>query len=243
MRGIAQFKRSDSDHDPELTGILTGTEVDVNGNRRREDFDVEEGGAILPGPVPRGNQRKGGFLNFLRGPSPPRPQKFLPFFPYSQQAPLRYLETRGWNQKRLLAIVLFAWFTLFAFCLTSELPIKDGSGKYVVNLDCTDTLWKRKNECGIDGLDCRPFSNQSFAFRCPANCADVQLLNPYVVGTREVNYQPLVIGTDMYVLAKFRNKNGLLIIDPIVIEQTASSVLLPCTRVRSTHLVAVVAST
>lgn len=46
----------------------------------------------------------------------------------------------------------------------------------------------------MNGDLCRPFDEQSFAFRCPAGCAAAILLEPYWVGDQELNYQPLVVG-------------------------------------------------
>lgn len=68
----------------------------------------------------------------------------------------------------------------------------------MLDLACTDALWKRKNECGLDGVSCRPFANSSFAFRCPANCAGVMVLNPRPVGALDVVYRPWVIGDGLY---------------------------------------------
>jgi hypothetical protein len=68
----------------------------------------------------------------------------------------------------------------------------------VINLDCVDTLWYRNNDCGIDGVNCHPFSNRTFAFRCPAKCTDVHVLNPRHVGPVDVNYRSLVIGSGPY---------------------------------------------
>lgn len=50
------------------------------------------------------------------------------------------------------------------------------------------------NGCGVNGTSCLPFSNGSFAFRCPANCLSEQLLNIRAVGAQDVIYQPLVVG-------------------------------------------------
>ena len=50
------------------------------------------------------------------------------------------------------------------------------------------------NGCELNGNGCRPFSNTTFAFRCPANCARVMVLNPHAVGDQEINYRELVIG-------------------------------------------------
>ncbi|KAH7379535.1 hypothetical protein BKA66DRAFT_138665 [Pyrenochaeta sp. MPI-SDFR-AT-0127] len=182
----------DGSYDP-ITGDQTSAAEEEQW-LRTEELDIED--TLLPTSHPRYRQR--GFCNLLRGPESPRIQVIRPFFPSFQRAPIKLLEARGLNEKVLLVVALMLWFSIFAFFLTAQLPIKDGNGDHVINLDCVDTLWKRKNECGIDGVDCRPFSNQTFAFQCPAKCADVQLLNPHMVGPREVNYRPLVIGTGTY---------------------------------------------
>ncbi|TVY38121.1 Uncharacterized protein LSUB1_G003783 [Lachnellula subtilissima] len=59
-------------------------------------------------------------------------------------------------------------------------------------------FWHAKNGCGLDGNECQPFNGSSFAFRCPANCAGVQLLNPRMIGDQEINYRPLVVGGPVY---------------------------------------------
>ena len=43
-------------------------------------------------------------------------------------------------------------------------------------------------------MNCRPFHNVSYAFRCPANCGSVQVLEPYTIGDQVIDYQSLVIG-------------------------------------------------
>lgn len=48
--------------------------------------------------------------------------------------------------------------------------------------------------CGLDGRDCLPFDNSSFAFACPAACAGVQVLNPYPIGNTSIIYRSLVVG-------------------------------------------------
>lgn len=49
-------------------------------------------------------------------------------------------------------------------------------------------------DCGLNGDLCRPFDDQSFAFRCPSGCSAAILLEPYNVGAEEYNYRPLVVG-------------------------------------------------
>lgn len=63
-------------------------------------------------------------------------------------------------------------------------------------IDADFGLFDRGNStnCGLNGDLCRPFDEQSFAFRCPAGCAAAILLEPYWVGDQELNYQALVVG-------------------------------------------------
>lgn len=49
-------------------------------------------------------------------------------------------------------------------------------------------------ECGLNGLECRPFQNNTFAFRCPATCETVRVLEPYIIGNTIINYQSLIVG-------------------------------------------------
>lgn len=167
---------------------------------RPDQFDYgEPEDAEIQRPPPRHRPK---FLQRLSGPDPPRIQSIKPLFPSIQQYPIHLLDRFFASRKRkliLLLAVLLLWVTAFSIPLaTSSRALKDGPDDYVLNLDCVDTLWRRKNFCGLDGLDCRPFANGSFAFRCPANCAGVRILNPRAVGPLDVNYRPLVIGDGVY---------------------------------------------
>ncbi|KAF2022552.1 hypothetical protein EK21DRAFT_83111 [Setomelanomma holmii] len=139
-----------------------------------------------------------GLRSFLHGPQRPRIHTIQPIFPSLQSMPLKLLASVKIDNGTWLAGMLLFWLVVFSISLTSQLPVKDAAGEYVVNLDCVDTLWKRNNDCGLDGLDCRPFNNRTFAFRCPAKCGDVRVLNPHHVGPVDVNYRPLVIGAGPY---------------------------------------------
>lgn len=48
--------------------------------------------------------------------------------------------------------------------------------------------------CGVDGRNCLPFDESSFAFNCPADCAGVEVLNPRAIGNQSIVYRPLVVG-------------------------------------------------
>lgn len=163
----------------------------------REELEFEDNDEAKQLPT----KRVSGCLGFLSGPQPPRPQKIRPFFPSIQESParlLKWLLPSNHHQNFFLNAVLVVWLLVFVGFLTTELPTTDGDGEHVINLDCTDSLWKRKNGCGIDGVNCHPFNNSSFLFRCPSKCADVQLLNPHAVGAYDANYRPLVVGSDTY---------------------------------------------
>ena len=193
MRVSLQSGPNDNDVEDDASHPLTGAaDRDEEAHLlTREEMDFEDN--ALPA---RSGRRT--FLRFLRGPEPPRIQSIQPVFPAIQAYPAQWTEAHGFNKPIWLFAVLLLWLVIFVWFLTAQLPLRDGDGNSVINLDCVDTLWKRKNECGIDGIDCRPFSNHSFAFRCPAKCGDVQILNPHIVGPLEVNYRPLVIGTGFY---------------------------------------------
>lgn len=165
---------------------------------QREEMEFEEDPAAHPGNAHRSNFD---YWGRLKGPSPPKMQTIEPFFTSAQKAPSAWLQRRFPTKRQqvvLLGGVLSVWLIVFIILLSSELPITDGTGRAVINMDCVETLWRPKNGCGVDGIDCHPFSNTSFAFRCPAKCSSVQVLNPRAVGPQDVNYRPLVIGDNVY---------------------------------------------
>ncbi|KAF2707319.1 hypothetical protein K504DRAFT_54464 [Pleomassaria siparia CBS 279.74] len=162
-----------------------------------EELDFEDSDAATK---PYITQRRSCWQH-LQGPHPLRPQAISPFCPKIQHAPIDLLDRILPHQSHkivVLAIVIFIWGAIFLGLLSAQLPLQDNTGRNVVNLDCVDTLWRPRNDCGIDGIACRPFSNTSLAFRCPANCASVQLLNPHAVGPLDVNYRPFIIGDEIY---------------------------------------------
>ncbi|KAL2151286.1 hypothetical protein VTH82DRAFT_6384, partial [Thermothelomyces myriococcoides] len=146
----------------------------------------------------RSRRRIPRWLAFLYGPDPPKIQSIDPLLPSVQEMTVRWLEKalpRPWQRLVSLALFILAWAASFAIPLTlSKGTATDASGTAIRHVDCIDTLWKRDNECGLDGVGCKPFSNTSFAFRCPADCASVRLLNPRHIGNQDVNFRPLVIG-------------------------------------------------
>ncbi|KAL3425483.1 LCCL domain-containing protein [Phlyctema vagabunda] len=145
------------------------------------------------------------------GPVPAQVQKIQPWFASLQEAPLRLLdqyvsEGRTKKEKKryqmlLLCFVYTSWILIFGTLVvlahTAPDVVSPFSGP-TRTLGCTDTLWQPQNTCGLNGLDCRPFDNATFAFRCPADCASTKVWNPRTVGAQDLIYRPFVIGSGVY---------------------------------------------
>ena len=135
---------------------------------------------------------------WVKGPQPPQELKIVPYFAKIQETPIRLLDKFVPKQKHraCLLIVFFAvWFTVWSIMLkfhagTGEIK---GYGK-PSNVWCGQTFWRGGNGCGLNGNDCRPFTNQYLAFRCPANCASVITYNPHTVGNETIDFEQQVIG-------------------------------------------------
>ncbi|KAH9904961.1 hypothetical protein F4778DRAFT_731333 [Xylariomycetidae sp. FL2044] len=179
--------------------------------RRLEE--TEETGRLSP--APRFMQDQGAWRHFrwvpypvrtwakaagrwMNGPQTPKVWKIDPFFPAVQRAPLRLLD-RILPGKRSRAYLLFfyaaVWLIIFVIVLwrgqvATEI---DGYGQ-ASDISCGSQFWSANNQCGLDGMKCRPFDNSSLAFRCPANCLSYKVLNPRAVGDQEVIYAPFIVG-------------------------------------------------
>lgn len=132
------------------------------------------------------------------GPPDPQPYRIQPFFPAVQQYPLRLVE-RFLPRRKQRAWLLFFYFSIWL--ITYVLVKRKGTMTAEIagwgqprTIGCGSTYWQAGNACGLDGAECRPFSNSGFAFRCPANCLSHMALNPRAVGDQEVIYRPLVVG-------------------------------------------------
>lgn len=180
---------------------------------RGDDGGAEEGAHLLPRHEFDGDEQPSrrredtprrdlGKRSWLAGPQTLRKQAIHPFLPDLQSSPGRLLDRicpTAPARRRMQFAALAIWLLLFTIPpIWSSLPTTDEAGEEVVNLDCIDTLWKWKNECGLDGIDCRPFTNKTLAFRCPVGCKDVQVLNPRLIGASEAIFQPLVVGGPEY---------------------------------------------
>lgn len=145
----------------------------------------------------------GAVITWLKGPESPQIQVITPLLPSVQAYPVRWLnKTIPRRQHQLILLAIFCLCWMLAFGIPLHLSAAggrvDGAAGPIQYLDCADSFWLRGNGCGVDGNECRPFNGSSFAFRCPGNCARVQVLNPYHVGPEDIVYRPLVIGGPVY---------------------------------------------
>ena len=136
--------------------------------------------------------------SWSKGPDPPRIQKISPCFQPVQEAPLRLVDHFCPKKKHkiaLLAFFYFCWILIFSLVLNHSATAGNIKGYGTPQqIWCGASFWAGGNGCGLNGNDCRPFDNATFAFRCPAKCADMKVLNPHAVGDREVNFKPFVVG-------------------------------------------------
>lgn len=155
---------------------------------------------------------------YLKGPEPPRPWKIRPFLPGLQQLPLRLVDQvcpRQWQRVIALGLFYICWIATFAAVLHKSSVAEDVNGYgQPIRVSCGGSFWyesltayalhcvktidmshrAENNGCGVNGTACLPFSNSSFAFRCPASCLSQEVLNIRAVGAQDINYEPLVIG-------------------------------------------------
>ncbi|KAL2268482.1 hypothetical protein VTJ83DRAFT_3328 [Remersonia thermophila] len=140
------------------------------------------------------------WLAWLYGPDPPRIQSLRPWLPSVQELPVRALHAalpRSWHRTVLFALFLVAWsVSLAGPALLSRTP-SGGGAVEVRHLSCDDSLWRPGNECGLEGVNCHPFANASFAFRCPRGCTGAKTVHSqHFVGTQEIEGEvlPPVVG-------------------------------------------------
>ncbi|KAJ5199001.1 hypothetical protein N7491_000435 [Penicillium cf. griseofulvum] len=139
-----------------------------------------------------------GFYAWLRGPTPAHVYHINPWFAHLQAAPARLIDRKFPHRNSKIALLvggLVFWIVVFFAWLKASVAGQDVPGYgQPVKLSCHHRLWSNATNCGLNGDACRPFEDQSFAFRCPSGCAAAILLEPYVVGDQELNYRPLVVG-------------------------------------------------
>lgn len=179
-----------------------------------DDMLPENRDSTLPAPVP-GTRRRLNWWNWnwvpapvrrtgnavatwVRGPPNPTRYTIKPLLPKVQHAPIwlvNKVAPRRWHKAVLALIYVALWVTAFALVVQhagQTTAIEDFG--VPTSLGCGSAYWVYGNGCGLDGNYCRPFANQTLAFKCPANCASYRVQNPRAVGDQEIIYQSMVIG-------------------------------------------------
>lgn len=132
------------------------------------------------------------------GPVNAQPYRIKPLLPIVQEYPLYLVERFLPTLKRRLWLLFFyfsIWIITFVLVKRKDGLVSDIAGwGQPETIGCGATYWGSGNSCGLDGNDCRPFSGSGFAFRCSANCASYEVLNPRAVGDQEVIYRPFIVG-------------------------------------------------
>ncbi|KAJ5709136.1 hypothetical protein N7493_010470 [Penicillium malachiteum] len=197
----AVHERYDLDGDIELGHIplLPGAhdDFDVRSASFESDFDFEDPPEQFRRDPPF-SCTVTGFFAWCRGPTPPHVYHINPWFPKWQAAPVNLVDRlvpRMGAKIALLFLGLLFWVIVFFSSLRASVAGQEVSGYgQPVKLSCNQRLWNNATECGVNGELCQPFDDQSFAFRCPAGCAQQMLLEPYYVGANEYNYRHMVVG-------------------------------------------------
>jgi hypothetical protein len=158
-------------------------------------------------------------VRWVKGPQPPQIYRVKPFFPRVQHTPIyivNRIAPRPFHKFLLLVIFLAAWLAIFTTFVYKNSAADDilGYGQ-PARLGCGATYWSSGNGCGLNGNGCRPFSNATLAFRCPADCQKTLVLNPRAVGTQEIVYQPLVVGGAPLAQSPVGFKEGDLVSDTV----------------------------
>ncbi|TBU62056.1 hypothetical protein BD310DRAFT_811851 [Dichomitus squalens] len=138
---------------------------------------------------------------YIRGPRPksdlPDPTPWLNFHLYTGRKqygvalePALIRCTRPLTHPWLFVILAAGYIIGFAFFARAQSFLTPADSF----IGCTATYWAALDGCGLDGVNCMPFSNSTFDFRCPAQCSSVVLQNPRTVGDEQVDFVPLIVG-------------------------------------------------
>lgn len=137
-------------------------------------------------------------ITWVRGPVPPIDVAFTPLFGPLQEWPSQvFVKVFKRRRSQVLVLIpyLLLWLLLFVIMVHYSRFADEVDGQAPLHFGCTTSLWAKNNLCGLNGESCLPFSNSSFAFRCPAECrAAGKVFNPRAVGDQVINYQTFVVG-------------------------------------------------
>ncbi|PVI01363.1 hypothetical protein DM02DRAFT_613759 [Periconia macrospinosa] len=134
--------------------------------------------------------------NWLQGPKPPRRNRIKPLFEPVQTFHIRLLaRLPRFFRICIFVCAFFVWIIPFGVLLNDHgLPSDIAGFGAPIKLSCTNKLWPDAPSCGIDGRNCLPFDNSTFAFSCPADCSLTTVLNPKTVGDISFAYRPFIVG-------------------------------------------------
>lgn len=213
--GALDLEHGRPDHDPDpitssgsSQSTPDGTPLKVVTPTRRRSLEIEDAGPRhqsrfapqwrkieekVPAPVTRW-ARKG--VRWIKGPEPSRTYRITPVLERWQTLPVRLLaRLPKWLRICIYGIACILWIVIFGVVISDySLPTNIGGFGAPVRLSCVNNLWPSPQGCGLDGRNCLPFSNSSFAFNCPAGCLSAQVLNPRSIGATIINYRPQVVG-------------------------------------------------
>ncbi|KYK56785.1 LCCL domain containing protein [Drechmeria coniospora] len=138
------------------------------------------------------------FVKWSHGPPNAHPYRIKPLLPVVQEYPLflvdRFLPRRK-HRFWLLFLYFSLWLVTFVLVKRQGTIVSEVAGwGQPQAIGCSAAYWGTDNTCGLDGNACRPFADSGFAFRCPANCEALHVLNPHAVGDQEIVYRSLVVG-------------------------------------------------
>ncbi|KAK7184805.1 hypothetical protein DPSP01_002225 [Paraphaeosphaeria sporulosa] len=147
----------------------------------------------VPAPVAARTRK---VSQWFRGPESAKPNRITPLFEPIQIFHIRLFSRLPTFARGCIFVCAFMlWLVIFGVILSKDsLPSDIGGFGPPVRLSCTARLWPNGQSCGLNGVNCLPFDDASFAFTCPADCAGVQVLNPYTIGDTSINYRPLIVG-------------------------------------------------
>ncbi|KAF2263629.1 hypothetical protein CC78DRAFT_568943 [Lojkania enalia] len=186
--------------DTTSTGLATPEERRI---RENEEGDPHLGSPIrtqwkkiqerIPEPV---HHRLRAVGRWIKGPKPPQPYHIKPFFEPIQTFLVHLLSRLPKAARFAVLVSAFAlWVAIFVVILSnSSLPKNIAGFGAPVRLSCIARLWPDSQSCGIDGRNCLPFDDASFAFSCPADCSRAHVLNPRTIGDEQIIYRSLVVG-------------------------------------------------
>ncbi|CAI6341764.1 unnamed protein product [Periconia digitata] len=146
----------------------------------------------IPSPLTRCTRT---ISNWMKGPQPSRRHRITPLW-----EPVQTFHIRLVRLPRLFKVCIFVcafmlWLVVFGVLLdTHGLPDDIAGFGAPVKLSCTNKLWSDAPSCGIDGTNCLPFDNSTFAFSCPAGCSGTIVLNPKTIGDESIVYRPFIVG-------------------------------------------------